>query len=61
MDEFLPGLAEIKEMADRRLEVCKSCDKLGAFNRCELCGCFVQVKVMMRSESCPDGLWKEEK
>ncbi len=42
-----PGIYE------QRLEQCRECDKL--FNgMCRACGCFVEMRAAIKSNSCPD-------
>jgi recombinational DNA repair protein RecR len=49
-----------KEIADKRMSICKQCEHLKAFNRCDICGCFMDGKTLILSESCPIDKWKEE-
>lgn len=39
-----------------RLEVCKGCDKWTGTS-CKVCGCFVNLKVKIPEEKCPEGKW----
>ena len=44
-----------------RINRCKECDKLNKSSmRCNLCGCFVQVKAKYKGASfeCPEGKWE---
>jgi len=44
--------------AEKRLSICNKCPKLcKQSGRCELCGCFVAIKVKLDFESCPSGKW----
>lgn len=46
------------EVADSRLLSCLSCPRLVADTRqCAECTCFVDVKVMLSTESCPLKRW----
>lgn len=40
-----------------RLAICKICTHLKSINRCELCGCFVNIKTRIFWASCPIGKW----
>ena len=47
------------ETALHRIRVCNQCPKLDPINRqCGVCHCFVDLKVSMEHESCPEGRWK---
>ena len=46
------------DSAEKRLDICNKCAKLcKQSGRCELCGCFVTLKVKLQFESCPAGKW----
>jgi len=49
-----------KQIAEQRLALCDQCPHLchtmGA-RSCNLCGCFVNLKARMMSQSCPAGVW----
>jgi hypothetical protein len=46
------------DSAEKRLSICNKCPKLcKQSGRCELCGCFVTIKVKLDFESCPAGKW----
>lgn len=48
------------EEYSRRLSICQVCDKLEPKEkRCRECGCFVETKAKMLSESCPLGKWDQ--
>jgi hypothetical protein len=41
-----------------KLDICKQCEHLKApFNRCEKCGCFMDLKVYIETVRCPIGKW----
>ena len=47
-----------KDKAQERLDVCNKCKDLDRnLGRCNVCGCFVTVKVKADYESCPSGRW----
>lgn len=44
-----------------RINRCKECDKLNHTSmRCNICGCFVQVKAKYKGDAfeCPEGKWQ---
>tara|TARA_B100000809_G_C14884942_1_gene440587 strand:+ start:317 stop:604 length:288 start_codon:yes stop_codon:yes gene_type:complete len=51
------------EETKKRLDICEACehfkiDVLGKdFARCDVCGCFMQVKAKFAGLSCPIGKW----
>lgn len=48
-------LSETEE-SKARLAVCHGCDKWTGTS-CKVCGCFVNLKVKMPEEKCPEGKW----
>lgn len=50
-----------KETQDKRWEICKGCDRLSEKNFCKLCGCFMPVKVKLKTVACPMGKWLRDK
>ncbi len=41
-----------------RMEICRSCPHLTLpFNRCEKCGCFMDLKTRLQNARCPIGKW----
>lgn len=40
-----------------RMNICKSCDQLGAFNFCAVCSCFMPIKVWISTATCPEEKW----
>ena len=50
----------IKEVAERRLNTCKECDKFFApTTTCTQCGCFMIAKVRLSLGKCPLDKWLE--
>ena len=47
-----------KNLIESRLKICNSCE---FFNRrmvkCKKCGCFMKVKTLLKSSSCPIDKW----
>lgn len=37
----------------KRLEICRSCEKLEYGSTCSLCGCVMQVRAMLSDGRCP--------
>lgn len=48
-------LATIEER-QKRLAACKQCSHWGN-RRCDLCGCYTDAKLIMKTEKCPIGKW----
>lgn len=47
-----------KETALTRLRICHSCDKLNIITRqCNICACFISIKVQWNLEHCPLKKW----
>jgi hypothetical protein len=47
-----------KEVADKRYEICKSCDRFFKFtNQCKECGCVMRAKTKIKGQVCPLGKW----
>jgi len=41
-----------------RLDICLACDRLiNITKQCKECGCFVKLKVRVKSQHCPIGKW----
>lgn len=40
-----------------RMAICKKCVFLKKFDRCEKCGCLMQIKTKIPSMSCPIDKW----
>lgn len=46
-------------LVDSRIAVCERCPNFIFDSRqCDLCDCFVDVKTMLRAESCPLDKWR---
>ena len=41
---------------ERRLSVCKECDKLNA-GTCNSCGCYVELRAVAKVGRCPNKKW----
>lgn len=44
------------EESKARLVVCRGCDKWTG-SSCKVCGCYVNLKVKISEEKCPEGKW----
>lgn len=44
------------DLLSRRLAACEACPNLSG-DQCRLCTCFVDVKAMLATETCPDSRW----
>lgn len=52
-----------KEIKETRLKLCLSCPHLTKITRqCQLCGCFIDVKVLYSKSECPNDppYWNEQ-
>lgn len=46
------------EYFDKRYEICTKCIEFNnMLKTCNICGCFMPVKVKFKSNSCPIDLW----
>lgn len=43
-------------VVEKRVQTCKTCRHLEQ-NRCNVCGCFINIKAGLISEKCPLNLW----
>ena len=44
------------EQYEKRLSVCKQCEKLNA-GTCNACGCYVELRALGRGNNCPKKKW----
>ncbi len=50
-----------KEIAQQRYDICKTCDYfIKVTSQCDLCKCFMKLKVKLTTSECPNGLWNKE-
>jgi hypothetical protein len=61
-DEAKARLHQVPRISDeevqQRLTVCSGCENfIPSSQRCSLCGCYMQFKSRLRSQSCPVGKW----
>lgn len=47
---------EQAELAEQRLIICDACDNRNN-NRCELCGCNLAAKTLIKESECPIKKW----
>jgi len=45
-----------KEENDKRLSICKDCEKLNA-GTCLSCGCYVEIRAAIKKSRCPNKKW----
>lgn len=46
-----------KPLYEERLSLCKACDLL-ADGMCRACGCYVELRAVMRKNACPYNKWE---
>ena len=46
-----------RKIADERMAICKTCEHLENFRRCNKCGCFMDAKTMFMDSECPLDKW----
>lgn len=52
------GDLDAPNFAVKRWSICMDCDRLFRPTRqCKECGCFMKIKVRLRSQHCPLGKW----
>ena len=55
--EYIERLDEIikvdKYEYNRRLQICTTCDNL-VNGMCRICGCFVELRAVIKKNNCPD-------
>lgn len=50
-----------KAVAQQRYDICKSCEHfILVTNQCDLCKCFMKLKVKIKNSKCPADLWEED-
>lgn len=55
------ALTKAKEVSDKRMEICRSCEYFRErTTQCKKCGCFMRFKTAMLKSSCPIGKWSKE-
>lgn len=43
-----------------RRKICDGCDKRNpVLDKCRACGCFVALKIKLKTEACPLGNWQK--
>ena len=42
-----------QDVGKERMAICKACPHLKALDRCEICGCFMTIKVYFANVRCP--------
>ena len=63
-EQYISSIDKRRLIVDKRRSTCNSCEHLkiiiGA-KFCNLCGCNIWAKTMIKSQSCPEGKWDVEK
>jgi hypothetical protein len=55
------ALTRAKEVSDKRMEICRSCEHFRErTTQCKKCGCFMRFKTAMMKASCPIDKWSKE-
>jgi len=59
VNHLADGMKKVDDVTfTKRIEICKSCDQYDANqNRCNNCGCFLNIKASWNSEKCPLNKW----
>ena len=47
------------DLQKARMAICESCPELTTLKRCQQCGCFMTVKVMLKGAHCPLDKWPD--
>lgn len=48
-----------KEEAQKRYDICKSCDEFVPLTtQCKQCGCIMKIKAKIKASKCPLSKWK---
>ena len=50
-----------RAVAAERLAICEACDRYTKKKTCEICQCYLPLKVTMANMACPIDKWKEWK
>ena len=50
-----------RAVAAERLTICEGCDRYTKKKTCEICQCYLPLKVTMANMACPIDKWKEWK
>lgn len=48
-----------QDLQSARLAICRSCPELTTMSRCQQCGCFMTIKVMLKGAQCPLNKWPD--
>lgn len=54
---FNSKILVLKDLAQERYNICKSCPRLNSVKICTICNCVMPVKVKFAVASCPAGKW----
>jgi hypothetical protein len=53
---ILPKIAK-QELAQKRYDICKTCEEFTGVKTCKQCNCFMPVKVKFAQAWCPKTKW----
>jgi hypothetical protein len=58
-DIFNKNIQKVEvEIAQKRMDICKSCPELLPTGNCKKCGCFMSSKTKLPDASCPLHKWE---
>lgn len=46
------------DVHEKRVQACENCPKMTEDRQCLICGCFIDAKTAISTESCPLGSWR---
>jgi recombinational DNA repair protein RecR len=56
-ESFLKSFVVDKEIRQKRIDICKSCENLTDINVCTICNCVMPLKTWIIGSSCPINKW----
>ena len=52
------GFSTSKRLQRKRVKICRSCEYFNKEEvRCNDCGCYLLLKTLMKTQSCPQNKW----
>ena len=57
--EKLGGLRVEEALYQKRLDVCRQCEKLN-YGTCLVCGCYVELRAAAKTGTCPRKKWQKK-
>ncbi|MFC6452728.1 DUF6171 family protein [Paenibacillus vulneris] len=49
-----PDACVTEDLYDARLAACRTCEALLHHHTCRYCGCYVQIRALLKEKSCPE-------